>query len=128
MKKIIVILFLNLLLCNTGFAKSYYFKECKLSNAVSGDYIINLDKNVIEVELRAIDGTIQNFTDKIKSVEQNKIISEKIKSVKGENIYYQYFLNSKSNTVIKLEYKKESGIDMDVFKLNLKRKSYCADV
>ena len=92
MKKIIVILFLNLLLCNTGFAKSYYSKECKLSNAVSGDYIINLDKNVIEVELRAIDGTIQNFTDKIKSVEQNKIISEKIKSVKGENIYYQYFL------------------------------------
>jgi hypothetical protein len=66
MKKIIVILFLNLLLCNPGFAKSYYFKECKLSNAVSGDYIINLDKNVIEVELRAVDGTIQNFTDKIK--------------------------------------------------------------
>ena len=128
MKKIVIIILLSLLFCNTSVAESYYFKECKLSSAVSGNYIINLDKNIIEVNLRAVDGTIQNFTDKIKLIEQNKIISEKIKSVKGKNIYYQYFLNSKSNTVTKMEYTKESGIDMVVFKLKLKRKSYCADV
>ena len=66
--------------------------------------------------------------DKIKLIEKNKIVSEKIKSAKGENIYYQYFLNSKSQTVIKLQYKKESGIDFDIFKLDSKRESYCADV
>ena len=38
------------------------------------------------------------------------------------------FLNSKSKSVIKLEYKKESGIDMEIFKLNEKRVSYCMDV
>ena len=128
MKKIVIIILFNLLFCNMGFAESYYFKGCKLSNAVTGDYVINLDQNVIEVSLRAIDGTIQNFSDKIKLIEQNKIVSEKIKSAKGENIYYQYFLNSESNTVIKLQYKKESGIDMDIFKLDLKRKSDCSNV
>ena len=55
-------------------------------------------------------GTTQEFSDKIKSVEKDQIVSEKIKSGKGENLYYQYFLNSKSKSVIKLQYKKESGI------------------
>jgi len=128
MKKIFIIILFSFLFCNTGFAESYYFKGCKLSNAVSGDYVINLDQNIIEVSLRAVDGTKQNFSDKIKLIEQNKIVSEKIKSAKGENIYYQYFLNSESNTVIKLQYKKESGIDMDIFKLDLKRKSFCSNV
>ena len=115
-------------LCNASFAQSYYFKECKLSNAVSADYIINIDKNIIEVNLQSLDGATQNFKDKIKTIEQNKIISEKIKSQKGENIYYQYFLNSKASTVIKMEYKKESGIDMEVFKPTLRRESFCANV
>ena len=126
-KKIIIFLFV-LLFCNTNLAEAYYFKNCKLSNAVTGNYIINLDKKVIEVNLIAIDGKSQNFVDKIKSIEKNKIISEKIKSVKGKNIYYQYFLNSKYKTVIKLEYKKESSLDMDIFKLESKRESYCGNV
>ena len=37
-------------------------------------------------------------------------------------------MNSKSKTVTKLQYKKESGIDMDIFKLDQKRESNCADV
>ena len=78
MKKLFIIFFLGLLFCNTGFAESYYFKGCKISNAVTGNYIINLKKNVIEVELIAIDGKVQNFYDKIKSIEKNKIISQKI--------------------------------------------------
>ena len=128
MKKTLAMLLLGLLFSNTAFAESYYFKKCKLSNAVSGDYIINFDENKIEVSLRAVDGTVQNYSDKIKLIEQNKIVSEKIKSAKGENIYYQYFLNSKSQTVIKLQYKKESGIDFDIFKLDSKRESYCVDI
>ena len=128
MKKTLAILLLGLLFSNTVFAESYYFNKCKLSNAVSGDYIINFDENIIEVSLRAIDGTVQNYSDKIKLIEKNKIVSEKIKSAKGENIYYQYFLNSKSQTVIKLQYKKERGIDFDIFKLDSKRESYCADI
>ena len=114
--------------CNTSVAESYYFKECKISNAVTANYIINLDKNIIEVVLKAIDGNVQNFSDKIKSIEKNKIISEKIKSERGADLYYQYFLNSKSKSVIKLQYKKESGVDMEIFRLNEKRVSYCLDV
>ena len=119
---------LGLLFCNTSFAELYFFNECKISNAVTGNYTINIEKNVIEVTLKTVDGKIQNFTDKIKLIEKDKIISEKIKSGKGEELYYQYFLNSKSKSVIKLQYKKESGIDMDIFKLDEKRVSYCTDV
>ena len=128
MKKTLIILLLSLLICRTSFAESYYFNECKISNVVVGNYVIDLKKNVIEVKLKAADGTIQNFSDKIKLVEKNKIISEKIKSVKGEKIYYQYFLNSKSKSVTKLQFKKESGVDIDVFNLFSKRESYCEEI
>ena len=77
---------------NITYAESYYFKECKLSSSVTGNYIINFDQNIIEVKLEAVDGTIQNFEDKIKLVEKNKIVSDKIKSAKGEKIYYQYHI------------------------------------
>ena len=128
MKKTLIILSLGLLFCNTSFAELYFFNECKISNAVTGNYTINIEKNIIEVTLKTVDGKIQNFTDKIKLIEKDKIISEKIKSRKGKDLYYQYFLNSKSKSVIKLQYKKESGLDMDIFKLDEKRVSYCTDV
>ena len=128
MKKTLIMLSLGLLFCNTSFAELYFFNECKISNAVTGNYTINIEKNVIEVTLKTVDGKVQNFTDKIKLIEKDKIISEKIRSGKGEDLYYQYFLNSKSKSVIKLQYKKESGLDMDIFKLNEKRVSYCTDV
>lgn len=128
MNKALNILLLGLLFCNTGYAESYYFKECKISNAVTGNYIINFQKNVIEVELKAIDGNVQNFFDKIKLIEKNKIISEKIKSGKGEDLYYQYFLNSKSKSIIKLQFKKESGADIELFNLFERRESYCDNI
>ena len=128
MKKFLIIFFLSLLLCNTGFAESYFFKECKINDAVTGNYIINLEKNIIEVELKSQDGVVQNFSDKIMSIETDKIVSEKIKSSKGEKLYYQYFLNSKPKSVTKLEYKQESGFDGDVFRLSQKRVSYCINV
>ena len=49
-----------------------------------------------------------------------KKAKEKIKSEKSDELYYQYFLNSKSQTVTKLEYIRQKGIDMDIFKLNSK--------
>ena len=128
MKKTLIMLSLGLLFCNTSFAELYFFNECKINNAVTGNYTINIEKNVIEVTLKTVDSKVQNFTDKIKLIEKDKIISEKIKSGKGEELYYQYFLNSKSKSVIKLQYKKESGLDMDIFKLDEKRVSYCTDV
>jgi len=128
MKKIFYHFLLGFLFCNASFAESYYFKNCKISNAVTGDYIINLEKNVIEVELKSIDGNVQYFLDKIKLIEEDKIISERIKSVKGHDLYYQYFLNSKPKSIIKLQYRKESGIDMDIYKLNSKGESNCEDV
>ena len=128
MKKFILLIFLFTFYSNTAFADGYYFKGCKLSNAVNGDYIINIDKNVIEVNLKSIDGQIQKFEDEIKSIKEKKIISQKIPSGKGNNIYYQYFLNSDSQSVTKLEYIKEGADDLIVFNLKTKRTSLCANV
>jgi len=128
MKKALVIILLSLFFNNYVYAESYYFKGCKLSNAVIGDYIINLDKKVIEVTLKTVDGRVQNFLDKIKLIEKDQIVSEKIESGKGDQIYFEYYLNSKSQRITKLQYKKESGIDMDIFKIQSKRESDCADV
>ena len=128
MQKTLTIIFLGLLFSINAYAESYFFKNCKLSNAITGNYIINLEKNVIEVELIRPDGIAQNFSDKIKSIGKNKIISEKIKSEKSKELYFQYFLNSKSKSVTKLEYIKQSGMDMDIFKLESKRITRCLDV
>ena len=74
MKKIFITLLTYLLSCTACLAESYYFKECKISNALKANYIINFQKNVIEVELTTIDGQVQNFSDKIKLTEKNKIV------------------------------------------------------
>ena len=116
------------MLCHTAYANSYYFKSCKISNVVSGNYVINIKKNVIEVELKLVDGTIQNFSDAIKLIEKNKIISKKIKSGKSEDLYYQYILNSKSRSILKLEYVKQGSSDIQVFTLTGKRESFCTDI
>ncbi len=105
MKKVIVIIFLGFVLSNNAYSEIFFFKNCKLSNAVTGSYVVNIQKNVIEVELKREDGVVQNFADKIKTIESNKIISEKIKSEKSKELYYQYFLNSKTETVTKLKLK-----------------------
>ena len=92
MKKIFTMILLSFFYCSSSFSESYYFKDCKISNAVTANYTINFEKNIIEVELKVIDGNVQNFSDKIKSVQKDKIVSEKIKSAKGKDLYYQYFL------------------------------------
>jgi len=128
MKNKIFILFLLLILSDNAFADSYYFKNCKLSSAVTGDYIVNINKKKIETTLTATNGTIQNFSDKIKIIEDEQVISEKIESGAGDNTYFEYYLNYKKKTVIKLQYIKQSGIDLDVYKLQFKKVNFCADV
>ncbi len=128
MKKAFILIFLGLLFSNNSYAETYFFKNCKINNAVTGNYVINLEKNVIEVEFIRQDGVIQNFSDKIKSIEKNKIVSEKIKSEKSDELYYQYFLNSKSQSVTKLEYIKQGGSDINIFKLNSKRITRCLNI
>ena len=127
-KTVFIIVLLNFILNGTSIADTYFFKECKISNAVKGSYIINLEKNVIEVKLKSEDGREQNIDDEIKSIQDTKIISKKIKSARGEDLYYQYFLNSKKKSVVKLQFKKESGVDMDIFKLTERTQSFCMNV
>ena len=128
MKKPYIVFLLFFFFCNTSLAETYYFKGCKLSQVASGNYIINLDKKIIEVTLIATDGKIQKFTDKIKIIQKDQIITEKIESGKGNQIYFEYYLNSKTNKIIKLQYKKQSGLDIDVFKIQEKKESKCSDV
>ncbi|MDA9676818.1 hypothetical protein N9T85_00455, partial [bacterium] len=128
MKKIIALIVLSFLLSGTGFAESYYFKKCKLSNAVSADYIINFDKKLIEVTLKSVDGKIQQFADKIKLIEKNQIVTEKIESGKGDNIYFEYYLNSENSTVTKLQYKRQGDNNLNIFKIQSSRKSDCENI
>jgi hypothetical protein len=130
MKKIFNILLLIFVLSfsEIAYSKSYHFKVCEISNAVTGDYIININKKLIEVTLKSIDGNIQEFSDKIKHIQKDQIISEKIKSGKGDEIYFEYYLNAKSRTVTRLQYKKHSAVDMEIFQLQEKRVTYCNNV
>ena len=127
-KNLLIILIFSVFFSSKSLAESYYFKTCKINQNVTGNYIINLDKKIIEVILVGVDGKVQKVKDKIKSIEKHKIVSEKIKSSEGDNIYFEYYLNARTKKVIKLQYKKESGLDMDLFKIQSKRESECDEV
>ena len=124
MKKIIIALFLNLAISSALFAESYYFKNCKLSDFLYGDYSINLNEKMINVKLFAQDGTVQQFSDPIELIEKEKITSKKIKSGKSENAFFVYYLDSKSKLVVKQNYKKEVGIGI-IRPYGPVKKSYC---
>mgnify|MGYP001173208193 CR=1 FL=1 len=127
MKKFILTFLLTIIFCGSGFADNYYFKGCKLSDLLSGNYIIDFEANVIKVTLVPLNGTPQTLTDKIKLITEDKIISEMLQSGKGEDNYFQYYLDVDSESTIKQAYKKEKG--SDIFRLQgEKKQSYCADV
>ena len=127
MKKFVLTFFLVLIFCSSGFANNYYFKGCKLSDLLSGDYIIDFETKVIVLTLIASNGTSQTLTDKIKLITKDKIISEMLPSGKGEDNYFQYYLDVNSESTIKQAYKKEKG--SDIFRLQgSKKQSYCSDV
>ena len=127
MKKVLFILFLGLVFCNTGFAESYYFKECKLSENASGDYLIDFDKNVIKVTLKAKDGTVQELTDKIKLITEDQIVSDIIQNKTNKKYYLQYNLNVASKSIIRQRFIKKSE-DAFIMPDGPKKKSDCANV
>jgi len=127
MKKVLIILFLNTILCSSSFAESYYFNKCQLTNILYADYLIDLDKNIIKVKLEAADGTFQEFSDPIEIVKKEKIISKKIKSGKSEDNYFVYYLDAKTKSIVKQNYKKEIGLGL-VRPIGPKKISYCNEV
>ena len=127
MKKVLFILFLSLAFCNTGFAESYYFKKCRLNKNASGDYLIDFDKNVINVTLKTKDGISQELTDKIKLITEDKIVSDIIQNKTNKKYYLQYQLDANSKSIIRQRYIKKSK-DAFLMPIGPKRKAYCANV
>ena len=74
-KNLLIILIFSVFFSSKSLAESYYFKTCKINQNVTGNYIINLDKKIIEVILVGVDGKVQKVKDKIKSIEKHKIVS-----------------------------------------------------
>ena len=124
MKKVLFILFLGLVFCNTGFAESYYFKKCKLSENASGDYLIDFDKNVIKVTLKTKDGISQELTDKIKLITKDQIVSDIIQNKTNKKYYLQYNLIVASKSIIRQRYIKKSK-DAFLMPIGPKKKAYC---
>ena len=92
MKKLLFIIFLSLIFCNTAFTESYYFKECKLSENASGDYLIDFDNNdsSVNVIITLYDNCFNEFI-----LDENYL-------VQGENeINLDEFDNGYYNMVIK---------------------------
>ena len=127
MKKILFTIFLSVAFCNTGFAESYYFKKCKLSENASGDYLIDFDKNVIKVTLKTKDGISQELTDKIKLITKDQIVSDIIQNKTNKKYYLQYNLNVASKSIIRQRYIKKSK-DAFLLPIGPKKQAYCANV
>ena len=76
--------------------------DYKNGNVLMHGYMNKLAlKKTIETNLQTTDGRTQRFFDKIKIIENDQIITEKIPSGKGDEIYFEYYLNLKNNSVIK---------------------------
>ena len=127
MKEVLLAIFLSLVFCNTGFAESYYFKKCKLSENASGDYLIDFDKNVIKVTLKTKDGISQELTDKIKLITKDQIVSDIIQNKTNKKYYLQYNLNVASKSIIRQRYIKKSK-DAFLLPIGPKKQAYCANV
>ena len=128
MKKFIIPIFLSFLFFfNVALAESYYFKNCKLTDILVADYVINVEKKTITIKIQAADGTFQEFDDDIATIQENKIISKKIKSGKSDDAFFIYYLDAKTNLVVKQNFKKEVGLD--IFRpVGPKKQSFCSDV
>ena len=127
MKKFFAILFFSLLLSKISLAEEYYFNKCKLNEEAFGNYLIDLENNVIKVTLETKSGASQKITDDIKLVTKNKIFSDIIQNKKNKQYYLQYYLDADSKSVIRQRYirKSEGGI---LEPEGAKSKSFCEDV
>ena len=111
-------------MCTVLFAESYHFNSCKISGILTANYSIDLNKKVINVTLEAADGTEQKFSDPIELIEKDRVTSKKIKSGKSQGTFFVYYLDSKSKSVIKQNYKEEVGIGL-IRPEGPPRKTYC---
>ena len=111
MKKVIITLLFCLIFCKSSFAETYYFKGCKLSENVTGDYELDLKKKEIYVTLKSLDGTVQEFVDKIKLSTKDRVVSEIIQQENRE-FSTQYILDSNVNSISRQLYKREIEIDL----------------
>tara|TARA_B100002051_G_C16733831_1_gene639901 strand:+ start:1651 stop:2931 length:1281 start_codon:yes stop_codon:yes gene_type:complete len=106
-KKLTCAILFSLFISNFAKAETYYFKNCELDNKSYENYIIDISKKEINVVLVQNNEIIQKFTDKIKIVEDNRVISEIIESKKIKNFYVQYYLDIKSKSVVRQAYQKK---------------------
>ena len=111
MKKTLIGIFIVLLHCNFSFAENYYFKKCELGNNAYGDYLLDLEKKFIYVTLKSLDGTQQEFKDKIKLTTKDRVISEIIPR-KDSKFSTQYYLDVKTNSIVRQLYKKDEVYDV----------------
>jgi len=100
--------------------------NCKISEKIIGNYILDLNKSEIKVILKSSDGKQQALIDKIKLVEKDLVTSKKIKSGKGDNYFFVYYLDAKTKSVIRQDYKK-GGFDL-FLPDGPEKKSYCKNV
>ena len=112
MNKIFIAICFILLFYNTSFAESYYFKGCELDGNITGNYIIDIDKEIINVKLEAADGNFQKLTDNIRLITKDKIFSEIIQNKKKKEYYLQYHFNSNSHSITRLKYVKKHEDDI----------------
>ena len=126
MKKTLIGIFIVLLHCNFSFAENYYFKKCELGNNAYGDYLLDLEKKFIYVTLKSLDGTQQEFKDKIKLTTKDRVISEIIPR-KDSKFSTQYYLDVKTNSIVRQLYKKDEVYDV-IRPEGKKSISFCSNV
>ena len=107
MKKILIALFLNILFINLSLAESYHFKKCKLSEQLTGDYIINFDKNIIKSKIARSDGVLQEMIDQIKEVTDTAVFTIAMESKTIKGYYFGYYLDVNSESVVRQRYIKK---------------------
>ena len=99
--------------CNIVFAETYYFKQCKLSEIYSSNYLIDFNQNTVVVSFfETPEEPFQENTYLIELVTEDLIVTEKKQGIKRKEYYFQYFLDANSKSVSSQKYKKESGIDL----------------
>ena len=128
MKKITLIIFFYLIFCNTGFAESFYFKKCNFSEKYFANYLIDLNKNLIEVTyIQKVDGSVKERIDAIELVTKDKIVAKKIRSKSNKELYFQYFLEANSKSVNVQNYKKKT--ENGIYRLDgPKKQNFCKNV
>ena len=94
--------------CNIVFAETYYFKQCKISEIYSSNYLIDFNQNTVVVSFfETPEEPFQENTYLIELVTEDLIVTEKKQGIKRKEYYFQYFLDANSKSVSSQKYKKE---------------------